>query len=302
MLLPCVRRKLEHIRTISAVGLGLKEVYGHTTSELCWRIYVGEKFSSKHLCNAQHIPRKIFGLPTDVIIRADSRRCNAQTIAGGQRIVNSRGVPGTAGGLVSEKSSASIFVLTNHHVLFGNGAVAGESIWSADKFDTIRQIGNTYWGKFGNQNELGTPVFIDAALGKIHGQFHDADLTQPALVVDLMPGDTVCKIGAGTGFTKGVVIDIAYPDQINTGKTFIEAPNQLLIEPIEQKVQDKTFSGPGDSGAMLTTENGQFAALLWGSNSYGEGIATPIKSVLSSLPLHEPELMPFNYELTLSQN
>jgi hypothetical protein len=209
------------------------------------------------------------------------------------RIVNSRGVPGTAGVMVRDPSGARLLI-ANHHVIFGGGASEGEVVWALppDDEDALPEpraaaVGTARAGRIGRVTFQGTVYFVDCALIELFDltRFPDwlrsvLDGPWPAAVAAAHPGAGAIKHGASTGTTQGTIIDAAYPD-----RPFIEgrswtAPGQLLIQPRDL---DLNFSAPGDSGAALLDEQGRILGLMWGSNSGGQGVACPIEPVLDCL-------------------
>jgi hypothetical protein len=209
-------------------------------------------------------------------------------------LVNGRGVPGTAGGIVVGPDGTR-FVLGTRHVLFGRGAGAGKPLWA--RVGSIRSpftwIGRVAHGTVGRVFHRGGPVFVDCAVGVLDGKaalppdlevaLHEAGLVEG--VADARIGAHVTKVGAATGWTEGVVADVAYPDRPLVEDRVYEAPNQLLVRP---RLSEEAFSAPGDSGALLLDERGFVVGLMWGCNANGEGIACPIAPVLACLGVSMP--------------
>jgi hypothetical protein len=203
------------------------------------------------------------------------------------RIANARGVPGTAGPVVTDRAGAR-FVLANHHVLYGEGAVPGDRVWALPPEDghgehTVAYLGRARGGTIGRVTFRDEAVFVDCALIELASELPEwlaIGTNSERGVAAARPGLEVVKHGARTGTTHGVIADVAYPDRPYVeGRVWI-AENQLLIESREP---DLVFSGPGDSGAGITDELGRIVGLLWGSNANGQGIACPIEAVLHAL-------------------
>jgi hypothetical protein len=88
-------------------------------------------------------------------------------------------------------------------------------------------------------------------------------------------GERVTKTGAATGTTTGIIIDVNYskPGQPAFG------PTQILIKSID----DAVFAAEGDSGSLIVSDSRKAVGLLWGTNTSGEGVASPIAPVLHAM-------------------
>jgi hypothetical protein len=207
-------------------------------------------------------------------------------------IANALGVPGTAGAMVVDESDRH-FLLSNHHVVFGGSATRGCSVWALAPEDEIASqpalLGRGHIGTIGRVTSAGETFFVDCALIELIdidtypswlNAALAADSARACPVTAAMPGMKVTKLGAGTGLTEGIVVDIAYPDHPYIEDRIWQAPAQILIE---SRNRQFNFSGPGDSGALVVTERGDALGLLWGSNAAGQGIASPITPLLECL-------------------
>lgn len=209
------------------------------------------------------------------------------------RIANSRGVPGTAGALVVG-ADGSRCALTNHHVMFSGGTAVGDRVWAIpSEFDDGEArnavcLGRASSGQMGRVTFGDETHFVDCAVVAIARETSFpawlraalADDTWPSETATAEPGMRVFKHGATTGFTEGVVVDVAYPDHPFIDGRSWNAPGQLLVDSRDPELN---FSAPGDSGAALLDEGGRIIGLLWGSNANGQGIACPIGPVLDCL-------------------
>jgi hypothetical protein len=208
------------------------------------------------------------------------------------RIVNSRGVPGVAGALVRDASGTPC-LLSNHHVVFGRGAVAGDDVWAVPPeagggapVGMVR-LGAAGRGRIGRVGSADDPSFVDGVLIELdraedHPGWLRAALTGawPTSSAHPVPGTPVVKHGPATGTTEGVVLDAAYPDHpFIEGKEWV-APGQILVGSRDTRVN---FSAAGDSGAALLDEQHRIVGLLWGSTGGGEGVACPIAPLLDCL-------------------
>ena len=75
-------------------------------------------------------------------------------------------------------------------------------------------------------------------------------------------------------------MDVSYPDFAYIAGKSLQAPNQLLVAPLESTSR---FSESGDSGALIVDEENSPVGLLWGSNANGEGVACHLAPVLTAL-------------------
>jgi hypothetical protein len=206
-------------------------------------------------------------------------------------IVNARGVPGTAACLARDLHDGRSLLLTTHHVLFGGGAREGEPVYLLDDYRAGRRhapLGWSLWGKIGIVFVGEEPFYVDCAVAS-WADSGGCDL--PRYYVSLSPrvGEAVVKTGAGSRQTVGVIGWVGYPVDQRTPLCHLLAPGQLLLKPI---AQDEPFAAVGDSGALVLDGYGRAVGLLWGVNTRGEGLASPITAVLRALniALQEPEL------------
>lgn len=281
---------------VVGVGYGLKETAGRLTRQPAWRVYVREKRPLRQLGDAERVPAHIGGLSTDVIAHAPASPA-AGTLAArpraGAKIANSRGVPGTLGCIANSLHDRRPVLLSNWHVLFGNGAQEDATVWLVDETDGTRRfsgIGKTLYGKIGTVQLGREEYFVDCAVGScLHPpeipygwRLYGAKARLPRVTGHdiAQPGYCVTKTGAATGTTTGIVVDVNYPDFVwIEGRTF-SAPQQLLVKPVGGQA---AFSDEGDSGAIIISAEGKVVGLLWGTNSRGEGVACPIVPVLHAM-------------------
>lgn len=202
-------------------------------------------------------------------------------------IASAFGVPGTAGTMVAD-ADGGLFLLSNHHVVFGGGAKGGDCVWGLPEDGQPPAL--LGWGRRGQIGRVSfgqdTP-FVDCALIELAGlpSFprwlqRAVSRSWPLEVAEGAPGMRVLKHGAISGATEGVLVDVAHADFPSIeGRDWI-ASGQLLVDSLDTGLN---FSAPGDSGAMLLDTQGRMLGLLWGSNAAGQGIACPIRPVLSCL-------------------
>jgi hypothetical protein len=206
------------------------------------------------------------------------------------QIVNERGVPGTTAALVSDADGRR-YLLANHHLVFGGGGAPGGRVWalpaqSADPQEAV-VIGLARSGNIGRVSFGGEVCFVDCALVELADPagfprwlrlvLGDA---WPAEAAPADPGIPVVKHGPATGTTRGVILDIEYPDHAVIAGRKWSAPGQLLVGSRDPEL---IFCAPGDSGAALLDDRGRILGLVWGSNESGQGVACPIGPVLDCL-------------------
>ena len=210
------------------------------------------------------------------------------------RIFNAKGIPGTVSALVRCEDGL-LKCLTNYHVLFGNGGSVGDPVFSFDESNGLIAIGTTVRGHIGRVMDAGSPVFVDCALATLGDPASwSASLKRQLAALPVLEGacdpaigGVVIKEGAATGLTTGRVVDIAYPDRPFIDGRQYDAPGQLLVRPLSAAGVladiETNFCAGGDSGAVVFHADGCAVGLLWGANANGEGIACPIRPVLSAL-------------------
>lgn len=198
----------------------------------------------------------------------------------GARITSATGVTGTLGCLAHTLHDKQPVLLSTWHVLFGNGAREGDGVWLVNNFAGERKyepLGRSLYGKLGLVRIGGEEHYIDCAVSSFTG---NPDATTPASPKDHdtpRVGDRVTKIGAATGTTTGIIIDVNYSELVMGQPHF--GPGQILIK----SVDDSAFAAEGDSGSLIVTESNKAVGLLWGANTRGEGVACPIAPVLYAM-------------------
>jgi S1-C subfamily serine protease len=200
----------------------------------------------------------------------------------GTPLVNVRGTPGSLGFFAVARHDQSPVIVSAHHVLFGGGAKAGSAVWAADRTrgSRWRCVGRTLYGRSGTVRHNGVNAYVDCAVALIEcPELAESVLSaQPAYATgrSLAPGDRVAKFGAATGNTDGVVVDNSH--RVATlGHRAFDAPGQLLIR---STVRGRPFAAEGDSGSVLCNRDGDVVGMLWAATAAGEGIASPIETVL----------------------
>jgi hypothetical protein len=209
-------------------------------------------------------------------------------LASGTRIANSRGVPGTACGLVAAPGEG-VLLLTSHHVLFGAGAEPGEPVWAVGEGEDtpdFRRAGVALHGRLGTVVYMGAEHHVDCALVALDrpSRARRRGAPRSTLPRPPRPGDPVFKFGGATGATEGIVVDAEYPAVAELDGRTHPAPRQILVRALAGATP---FSAPGDSGAALRDVNGAIVGLIWGATDGGESIACQIGPVLDCLGVHQ---------------
>lgn len=207
-------------------------------------------------------------------------------------IANANGLPGTAGMVVFD-SRGERCLLTNHHVVFGGGAGLGDPVWALPTHSEGRELsdfvclGPTSSGQIGRVTVAGENIFVDCALVELRDEDRFPSWLKESLAclpvarcAPAEPGIPVTKHGATTGLTRGLIVDVCYPDNPFIDGHWWTAPGQILIDSRQKQFN---FSASGDSGSAVLDEQGRVVGLLWGTNANGQGISCPIEPVLASL-------------------
>jgi hypothetical protein len=200
----------------------------------------------------------------------------------GQKIINARAVPGTLGCIAWTLDGNLPVILSNWHVLYGNGAIKNDTIWLVKENKgqyCLQETGRVLHGKIGTVQFGEKQVYVDCAIGSYHTQHTGANGLFAAAQAEAITGESVYKYGAATGLTWGIVMQTRHSEKAVIGNCSYMAGEQLLIAP----VNNTAFSAKGDSGAVIFNTRHQVVGLLWGTNSSGYGLACPILPVAAVL-------------------
>jgi hypothetical protein len=297
-------------RNVHAVGIGRKMVEGVTTDVPSVRFYVVQKLASSLLNPESRIPRSIEGVPTDVIESApafiapgsapwspDRRRRHRPAPAG----ISVAHYEVTAGTIACycrstrDDEDEAVYLLGNNHVLANLGeAKIGDDVLqpgpadggtAADRFATLARFARV-------ELDGATPNTVDAAIARVL----EPGSIEPSICsigrvggTDVATGEMrVRKYGRTTGFTEGVVTDIAYQPLVGVGHRD-PSPIALFDDQIRIEVAPSypTFALGGDSGSLVLTGRSRRAiGLLFAVPPSGDyGVANPIDMVLSALEI-----------------
>jgi hypothetical protein len=306
------KAELMQIPGVIGVGIGLKQVGGKLTDQICFRVYVHAKKSAEELPAEEIIPAQIQGFPTDVLkvynVRATAQfverrdQTEHRPLTGGvaistKSVTQNQNSYGTLGWFATKVSDNSNVVLTNKHVLWGEPPPSGVST-DSDK------LSQPLWEKkcCCEYHVVGERLIgikqdgLDCAIGRLNSEETPAlhignRSTNVTLKVagtdDAIVGVPVKKIGARSGFTEGVVIDIEGATQGT-----IIAPNgdvigpyvagrQILVWPADNETYihengKPAFANHGDSGAVLLDTDNKIVGLIWGDDPTAPGVSRSI--------------------------
>ena len=326
-----IRKDLLKLPNVVAVGVGLKETGGRFTDEISFRVFVSHKVDPSQLSEAETVPQSISGFATDVMPALHI--INDSDVCGNERRTLSRHRPLQAGIACSTKKNSygtlgwfatldmddTKVLLTNKHVLWDDT----DEVVTDNKPTAQPQLdepSKCCCCECGDDNVIGetlvgirdmsppTNTSVDAAIARINSAFADDidlsitnDSTDAVLTVSgtgaAVVGETVRKIGARSGFTRGTVVhvgDVAAAPADPGGGTISVVTGQVLIIPTNDETYEaregvckRAFSNSGDSGAVILNDDDEIIALNWGgdrtSYSVGVTVASNIDDVLSAL-------------------
>jgi hypothetical protein len=209
------------------------------------------------------------------------------------KISTSKGIPGTVGCLAYLRHNGEPVLVSNWHVLYGKGAVKNDKVWlvenhGVDQKYSLTEVGRVVSGKIGLTWFHNWEVFVDCAIctytigSNLSSLFNTTKkLSVPTIAghAEARVGERVYKVGAGTGITKGIVVENRHSDTACIEGNTLFVKGQLLI----RSEDGSPFSGNNDSGAAIINKDNKIVGLLWGTNCWGEGLACPIEPVMSVL-------------------
>jgi hypothetical protein len=294
---------------VHAVGVGRKVVNGKATSTPCVRLYVVQKLAPSLLAKRDQLPRRIDGIPTDVIqsppafiaidacsvARRNRQRPVIAGISTALRTVTAGTISCFCRSTRPGDANDRLYVLSNNHVFADvNRGAVGDALLqpgpadggvNADRFADLHRFVPMRLGG-------AVPNGVDAAIGRLRAAVPSrrricsvGSLTGTAQAVE---GTRVRKHGRTTGFTRGVVTDESYDALVgmdhNDPSVVALFENQMRIEVI---APFPAFGLGGDSGSLIVTATGRRAVGLYfaGPESGFYGIANRIQDVLDQLEI-----------------
>lgn len=300
---------------VHSANSGIRYRNGQKTGEPALRVYVLRKKRLDELSPRERVPPEILGIPTDVIesdfpersvelAHLDPDPGNDVPNFDSKEYAQVRGgIPlegAYAGTLaciaraVDPAHTSKLVILSNHHVLMGDGNKTGISVYQPEssccccgrKIGVVLRGHDTMTNKFVEDNA--TTPSIDAAIALVNPgvpclaeiQVGLGDDTATELVRGVMPKADikkdllVKKRGARTGQTHGIItaVDDTFT-QPQGGPDAYAHRFQIIVEPVIAPGTTEGFfyfGAPGDSGSLIVSESGDNAvALHWGSrNTY----------------------------------
>ena len=307
-------------RNVHAVGVGRKIVKGKWTATMCVRLYVVEKIAESVIPLAARLPKRIAGLPTDVIASPPARIHQAIQAATCTKDRRTRRRPVVGGisaahGLVSKTTlgcfchsvrageADRLYMLSCNHA-FANldRGSPGDAILQPSTGD--RGVVADLVGRLARSVPIrldGKPNSVDAAIAQIAPavKYRNEICTVGPLagIVSATEGMIVCKHGRTTGYTEGKVTDVSmdpfFEDYAGQGSALFV--DQLRIEPTvgynappgEAEYQG-WFAAPGDSGSVIVEKSSRRAVGLHFGGMFGISVANPIAEVCRQLEITIP--------------
>jgi hypothetical protein len=289
---------------VVGIGIGPKVKRGKASGTRCIRFYVEKKVGENAMPKEFVIPKKIKGVPTDVVetgrfyalappiaqtrLRPAKGGCSVGFKFSGAKA--GFVMAGTFGALVADKAG-NRFILSNNHVLANENALPlGSPIFQPGLLDNGDPAHDRIarLSKFVRIRPAPTMNKVDAAI---------AALLLPTLAVrTILPsvgnlssptpipaavGMRVHKHGRTTGYRRGRVVDVAADVNITYDFGVARFADQILI------VGDagKSFSDSGDSGSLIVDRGTARATGLLFAGSKSHTIANHIQDVLTALKI-----------------
>jgi endonuclease G len=280
---------------INSVGIGYKTEKGKPTSTLALQFTVGTKFEPQALqaIATQPIPETVeangITFETDVVERdftshpvavatraKDRRKRRLDPIVPGVSVANAREqIAGTLGCLVKDSASGELRMLSNWHVLDGNGGEIGDAIVQPGPFDDNTTDGNACGAL--TRSFLG--LAGDCAIATVSGRVAKPEILGLDVAVrrigDPELGDRVVKSGRTTALTYGLVTRVHTITKINYGATGEEQIGGFEIGPDDKHPADNgEISMNGDSGSawMAVAAGGGAEDMMLGLHFAGETV------------------------------
>jgi hypothetical protein len=294
-----VARYLTPTGNVIGIGIGKKQTDGKETE--CLRIYVVKKQPEELITPSEVIPKgtKIAEVPIDVIEVGRFGRNGHKSLAGegtetrpGSPIrvktdatnVN-EGAHGTLGAVVTD--GEALYILGCNHVLAVNGRVSNDpklaKIVSAEFVGVEPELGHR--DEFVRLHRHAGNT-VDCALARVKDRvklpttFPDGTvrLVSESAVAPRL-GMPVAKFGAGTGLTKGKIVDVDADLYVDYSFGTYRFEHQIVIE---SDPPGGLFANNGDSGAIVVDPEGEASGMIFaGSGSFA--VACPLQTVLAEL-------------------
>jgi len=310
---------------VVGVGTGFKEVRGRRTTELCVVALVRVKVPRAGLAEAELVPSRVEGIPTDVVevgeLRAEQARTDRWRPApGGISVGHFKVTAGTLGTMVQDRASGGRLILSNNHVLANsNQAVVGDPVLQpgaidggSPNSDTLARLERFVEIQFNQQPPTCGIAKLVAdllnGLARLVGSRHrlrviqenpqavnrvDAAVAKPLNPADLLP--EVLDIGEVHGTvapTLGMAVrksgrTTGYTTgQVNVIETTVTVTyGESRTARFEGQFVSTPMSQGGDSGSLLVDGESLRAVGLLFAGSAQATIYNPIQDVLEALQI-----------------
>jgi hypothetical protein len=286
---------------VVGVGVGRKIVGGKARQGHCVRFYVAHKIAKHSIDAKDMLPSKIGGVATDVIetgrfkafpvsiatLRSRQRPAQPGCSVGFQYTGAMAGyiMAGTFGAVVLK--GGKTFILSNNHVLANvNKNAKGAPIFQQGLLDgghaPADQIAKL--SAFIKLSPKGANK-VDCAIAEVlnpknvkpvpYASVGKLKSTAPKKAAS---GMKVEKVGRTTGYTKGVVHDVAADVQVDYDGLTLTFQNQIVIFGA-----GGPFSDAGDSGSLIVETSSKTAVALLFAGSKAYTLANHFDEVLSAL-------------------
>jgi len=285
--------KLLSLKGVVGVSVGFKVKDGKKTSVLSIRVLVKKKRGKlwmKLLSPDAIVPESIRGFPTDVvevgeIIALQKRTDKWRPSPGGVSIGHKAITAGTFGGLVKDRATSKIMILSNNHVLANSDmtnnqtAYKGDSILQPGKYDGGKDPADRIaklerWIEINPfaANEVDCAVAVPLSESDVDPVI--LEIGKVSRVIEPALGMPVQKSGRTTGLTKGEITDLNATIRVQyPGGYIVTFKGQLLTGPMLQG---------GDSGSLLLDMNRMLVGLGF-AGSDQVAVFNKISKVLEAL-------------------
>lgn len=255
---------------VTSVGVGTKSEGGKPTGDLCIQFTVGRKVEPQALVaeGIPPLPKSItvdgVEIPTDVVERRfkpswqlvaqavkDPRKQRQDPLMPGISISHPKGTAGTLGCIVYDRQEGRPHILSNWHVLQGEGGRLGDDVVQPGPFDDNRVASNRAGVLV--RSHLG--LAGDCAIARIEGRGVEPKILDLGVAVRRIGepelGDRVVKSGRTTGVTRGIVtriettVKLFYGDGVGTKKI---GGFEIGPDPADAAAENEISKG-GDSGS-----------------------------------------------------
>lgn len=310
-------------RNVTGIGAGIQQVNGVMTGTPSLLIFVDQKLPIEALETNQIIPKEINGIKTDVVQTGYLFAGNQQTLHVDTQALLTRVRPAKGGYSVAHRSVTAgtiatcvydilpngstnppvhgygipsrYYILSNNHVLANsNNANIGDPILQpgpldggndpADRIATLsRFIPITFSSQvpLENQNNLVDAAIAEAPFHQIDRSIHWIGSVQGwRRKQNVTVGTRVMKVGRTTNHTHGAITAVNATVDVNYGSG--------RVARFRDQIVTTNLSSGGDSGSLITTNEGVAIGLLFAGSS-SVTIANHIEHVRALLGIEVAE-------------